>query len=67
MPRAQFERLPAPVARVLSGLPRAGDTEAKRIRLYQRNDKTGDRMAQQLVDSATGELVERDHIVRGYK
>jgi DNA end-binding protein Ku len=42
-------------------------TEAKRIRFNQLNSETGNRVAQQLVDSKTGEPVERDRIVKGYE
>ena len=42
-------------------------TEAKRIRFNQLNAETGNRVAQQLIDSKTGELVERDQIVKGYE
>jgi DNA end-binding protein Ku len=42
-------------------------TEAKRIRLNQLNPATGSRVAQQLVDSKTGETVDRDRIVKGYE
>lgn len=42
-------------------------TEAKRIRFNQLNSETGNRLAQQLVDSKTGETVERDQIVKGYE
>ncbi len=42
-------------------------TEAKRIRFNQLNSETGNRVAQQLVDSKTGEIVERDQIVKGYE
>jgi DNA end-binding protein Ku len=42
-------------------------TEAKRVRLNQLNSETGNRVAQQLVDSKTGEPVDRDHIVKGYE
>ncbi len=42
-------------------------TEAKRIRFNQLNAETGNRVAQQLVDSKTGEAVERDQIVKGYE
>ena len=42
-------------------------TEAKRIRLNQLNSATGNRLKQQLVDSETGEVVERDHIAKGYE
>ena len=38
-------------------------TEAKRIRLNQLNPETGNRVAQQLVDSKTGGTVDRDRIV----
>jgi DNA end-binding protein Ku len=42
-------------------------TEAKRIRFNQLNAETGNRVAQQLVDSKTGETVDRDQIVKGYE
>jgi DNA end-binding protein Ku len=42
-------------------------TEAKRIRLNQLNAATGNRVAQRLVDSKTGEELERDQIVKGYE
>jgi DNA end-binding protein Ku len=42
-------------------------TEAKRIRFNQLNSETGNRVAQQLVDSKTGETVDRDQIVKGYE
>src|SRR5579883_2334028 len=42
-------------------------TEAKRIRLNQLNAKTGNRVAQRLVDAKTGEEVGRDQIVKGYE
>ena len=42
-------------------------TEARRIRLNQLNPETGNRVAQQLVDSKTGETVDRDRIVKGYE
>jgi DNA end-binding protein Ku len=42
-------------------------TEAKRIRFNQLNRETGNRLAQQLVDSKTGETVDRDQIVKGYE
>jgi DNA end-binding protein Ku len=42
-------------------------TEAKRIRLNQLNAATGNRVAQQLVDSKTGENLDRDQIVKGYE
>jgi DNA end-binding protein Ku len=42
-------------------------TEAKRIRLNQLNAATGNRVAQQLVDSKTGETVDRDQIVKGFE
>jgi DNA end-binding protein Ku len=42
-------------------------TEAKRIRLHQLNSKTGNRVAQRLVDSKTGEEVTRDQIVKGFE
>jgi len=42
-------------------------TEAKRIRFNQLNAETGNRVAQQLVDSKTGETVDRDQVVKGYE
>jgi DNA end-binding protein Ku len=42
-------------------------TEAKRIRFNQLSSETGNRVAQQLVDSKTGETVDRDQIVKGYE
>src|SRR5262249_38903346 len=42
-------------------------SEAKRIRLNQLNAETGNRLKQQLIDSETGEVVERDQIARGYE
>lgn len=42
-------------------------SEAKRIRLNQLNAETGNRLKQQLVDSETGEVVERDRIAKGYE
>jgi DNA end-binding protein Ku len=42
-------------------------TEAKRIHLNQLNAATGNRVAQQLVDSKTGESLGRDQIVKGYE
>jgi DNA end-binding protein Ku len=42
-------------------------TEAKRIRLNQINAETGNRVKQQLIDSETGEVVERDQIAKGYE
>ena len=42
-------------------------TEAKRIRLNQLNSKTGNRLAQRLVNSKTGDEVGRDQIVKGYE
>ena len=42
-------------------------SEAKRIRLNQLNAETGNRLKQQLVDSETGEVVERDQIVKGFE
>ena len=42
-------------------------TEAKRVRFNQLNGETGNRVAQQLVDSKTGEVVDRDQIVKGYE
>src|ERR1700736_7018170 len=41
--------------------------EAKRGRFNQVNGETGNRVAQQLVDSKTGEVVDRDQIVKGYE
>jgi DNA end-binding protein Ku len=42
-------------------------TEAKRIRFNQLNAKTGNRLQQQLIDSKTGEIVDRDQIEKGYE
>jgi DNA end-binding protein Ku len=42
-------------------------TEAKRIHLHMLNAKTGNRIAQQLVDSKTGEKLDRDQIVKGFE
>ena len=42
-------------------------TEAKRVRFNQLNAETGNRVAQQLVDSKTGDPVDRDNIVKGYE
>jgi DNA end-binding protein Ku len=42
-------------------------TEAKRVRFNQLNEKTGNRVQQQLIDSKTGEIVDRDQIVKGYE
>ena len=42
-------------------------SEAKRIRLNQLNAETGNRLKQQLVDAETGDVVERDQIVKGYE
>jgi DNA end-binding protein Ku len=42
-------------------------TEAKRVRFNQLNGKTGNRVQQQLIDSKTGDVVDRDDIVKGYE
>jgi len=42
-------------------------TEAKRVRFNQLNSETGNRVAQQLVDSKTGDPIDRDQIVKGYE
>ena len=42
-------------------------TEAKRVRFNQLNGETGNRVQQQLIDSQTGEIVDRDQIVKGYE
>ena len=42
-------------------------SEAKRVRFNQLNAETGNRVAQQLVDSKTGDPVDRDNIVKGYE
>src|SRR5438270_13156901 len=42
-------------------------TEAKRVRFNQLNGETGNRVQQQLIDSQTGEVVDRDQIVKGYE
>ena len=42
-------------------------SEAKRIRLNQLNAATGNRLKQQLVDSETGKVVERQQVGKGYE
>src|SRR5215470_14848752 len=42
-------------------------TEAKHVRLSQLNAETGNRVAQQLVDSKTGDPVDRDQIDKRYE
>jgi DNA end-binding protein Ku len=42
-------------------------TETKRIRLNQINPETGNRLKQQLVDSETGQVVERTQAAKGYE
>jgi DNA end-binding protein Ku len=42
-------------------------TETKRIRLNQVNAETGNRLKQQLVDSETGKVVERQQVAKGYE
>src|SRR5207237_8611194 len=42
-------------------------TEAKRVRFNQLNGETGNRVQQQLIDSQTGEVVDRDQIVKGFE
>ena len=42
-------------------------TEAKRVRFNQLNSETGNRVQQQLVDAQTGEVIDRDQIVKGYE
>jgi DNA end-binding protein Ku len=42
-------------------------TEAKRVRFNQLNAQTGNRVQQQLIDSKTGEIVDRDQIVKGFE
>jgi DNA end-binding protein Ku len=42
-------------------------SESSNIRLHQLNPKTGNRVRQQLVDSETGDPVERGDIVRGFE
>jgi len=42
-------------------------TETKRIRLNQINAETGNRLKQQLIDSETGEVVERQQVANGYE
>jgi len=42
-------------------------TEAKRVRFNQLNSETGNRVQQQLIDSQTGQVVDRDQIVKGYE
>lgn len=42
-------------------------SESTNIRLHQLNPKTGNRVRQQLVDSETGDKVERSDVVKGYE
>lgn len=42
-------------------------TETKRIRLNQINAETGNRLKQQLIDSETGQVVERTQVAKGYE
>jgi DNA end-binding protein Ku len=42
-------------------------SEASNIRLHQINPKTGNRVRQQLVDSETGDKIERADVVKGYE
>ena len=42
-------------------------TEAKRIRLNQLNSETGNRISLQTIDSKTGDVVDRDQIVKGFE
>ncbi len=42
-------------------------TESKKIRLNQLNSKTGNRVAQRLVDSKTGDELSRDQVVKGFE
>jgi DNA end-binding protein Ku len=42
-------------------------SETKRIRLNQINAETGNRLKQQLVDSETGKVVERQQVAKGYE
>src|SRR5260370_8488648 len=58
-PRLPLSSCPVPLA--------PATTEAKRIRLNQLNAETGNRVAQQLVDSKTGQTLDRDQIVKGYE
>ena len=41
--------------------------ESRRIRLYQLNPDTGNRVKQQLVDAETGDVVDRQEIAKGYE
>ena len=49
------------------GLSQPATTEVTRIWFNELNVGTGNRVAQQLVDSKTGETVDRDRIVKGYE
>ena len=51
----------------LPGCSGPATTEAKRVRFNQLNSETGNRVQQQLIDSQTGEVVDRDQIVKGYE
>jgi len=42
-------------------------SSAERVSFHRINKKTGNRLKQQLVDAETGEVVEKEAIVRGYK
>ena len=55
------------ISRHLPGILGPATTDAKRIRCNQINAETGNRVAQQLDDSKTGETVDRDQIVKGHE
>ncbi len=42
-------------------------SSSERVSFNRINKKTGNRLKQQLVDSETGELVEKENIGRGYE
>jgi DNA end-binding protein Ku len=42
-------------------------SESERIKLHQINPKTGNRIAQKVVDAETGDPVERSELVKGYE
>jgi DNA end-binding protein Ku len=63
----ELERIPQALPGLLPVYLSPATTESKRIRLNQLNAETGNRLKQQLIDSETGEVVERDQIAKGYE
>ena len=66
-PARELERLPAPVARHLSGRAVPGHLGSEKISFNQLNRKTGHRIKYAKVDADTGEEVANEDIVKGYK